>query len=160
MSEFDLSKVVTEEDIRGDDDEETALLRQLFREAEEYARSLKWHRGISRGYFGLGVGGIVCVALFEVEPGSENSPDKTWVVVGDLPPAYIAVDDAPNPATALDAYLGAMEEWIDAAKAGRSVERLIPVNVEPTPANAERLEKRLRFLDREVLSDYEDDLKS
>ena len=159
MAQLDMSKLVPEEAILGDDEEETALLQELFRKAQKYASSLQWHRGITRSYFGLGVGGIVCVALFEVVPAGGKTPDTTWVVVGDLPPAYIAVDDAPNPAAALDAYIGAMEDWVDAARAGRSVAGLIPVNVEPTGPNAERLAKRLQFLDREILSNYEEDLR-
>jgi hypothetical protein len=82
-----------------------------------------------------------------------------WVIVGDVPPAYITVEDAPNPATALDAYIGAMQEWVDAARAGGSVADLIPVNVPPTVENAERLGRRLQFIDEEILSQYADDLE-
>ncbi len=81
-------------------------------------------------------------------------------VVGDLPPAYITTEDAPNPATALDGYIGAMDDWVKAAKAGQSVADLIPVNVSPTVENAKRLESRLRFLDKEVLAHCAEDLKS
>ena len=157
--QLDMSKVVPEGAIQGEDDEETAQLQLLFREAREYLSTLNWLGEIKVGYFGLGVGGIVCVALFEVEPVQRDAPDHTWVVVGDLPPAYIAIDDAPNPATALDSYIGAMEDWVDAAKAGRPVGDLIPVNVAPTLQNAEKLETRLRFLDQEILSSYEEDLR-
>jgi hypothetical protein len=80
------------------------------------------------------------------------------VVVGDLPPAYIAVDDAPNPACALDSYIGAMEDWVDSVKAGRPVDHLIPVNIAPTAENAAKLASRLKFLDEEILSFYADDL--
>jgi len=52
----------------------------------------------------------------------------------------------------------AMQDWVEAAKAGRSVENLIPINVPPTPENAARIESRLRFLDKEILSKYADDL--
>jgi hypothetical protein len=52
-----------------------------------------------------------------------------------------------------------MQEWVDAARAGGSVADLIPVNVPPTVENAERLGRRLQFIDEEILSQYADDLE-
>jgi hypothetical protein len=154
----DMSKVTPAALMRGEDEEETAGLRELLDEATAYLKRFGWHRGLGEAYFGLGVAKILGVFLFEVVPASEEVDDKVWVVVGDLPPAYISTEDAPNPATALDSYIGAMEEWVEAAKEGRGVEGLIPVNVPPTAENADRLESRLRFLDDEILSHYEEDL--
>lgn len=81
-----------------------------------------------------------------------------WIVVGDLPPAYITCEESPNPASALDAYIGAMGEWVNAAKKRISTNGLIPVNVTPTLENAEALQKRLAFLDERILSQYRSDL--
>jgi hypothetical protein len=156
----DMSKVTPAAQMRGEDAEETAGLRELLEEATAYLKRLRWHRGIREAYFGLGVARIVGVFLFEVVPARPEVDDTVWVVVGDLPPAYITTEESPNPATALDAYIGAMEEWVAAARAGRSVEGLIPVNVPPTSEDAARLESRLRFLDKEILSNYADDLKA
>src|SRR5882672_191257 len=142
--EVDISKVVPVALMKGDDAEETAGLRELLPEATNYLKSFGWLREIKAAYFGLGVAKIVGVFLFEIIPSREDVDDKVWVIVGDLPPAYITAEDAPNSAAALDAYIGAMQEWVEAAKAGRSVENLIPVNVPPTPENAARLESRLR----------------
>src|SRR5262245_5316843 len=72
---------------------------------------------------------------------------------------YITTDQCPNPASALDGYIGAMQEWVDAAKGGGSVEKLIPVNVDATPEHAKELESRLHFLQDEILSAYVDNLK-
>jgi hypothetical protein len=79
-------------------------------------------------------------------------------VVGDLPSAYLVTDNAPNPACALDAYICEMGRWVTAVKEGKSVVGLIPVNVAPSVEYAKRLEWRLNFLDREILSEYKDDL--
>lgn len=72
-----------------------------------------------------------------------------WILVGDLPPAYITCEESPNPASALDAYIGAMDEWVNAAKNGISTNGLIPANVAPTPENAEALQKSWFFLMKE-----------
>ena len=73
------------------------------------------------------------------------------LVVGDVPPAFIPADDATTPFEVLDAYIGALEEWVEAARKGKSVAKLIPVNVDANPANAEMLAGRLKFLDERIL---------
>ncbi len=144
--------------MKGEDQDETTQLHELLEEATNYLKAFPWVRGIKAAYLGIGVSRIVGVFLFEIIPSRRDVDDKVWVIVGDLPPAYITAEESPNPAAALDAYIGAMEQWVEAAKAGRTVEDLIPVNVPPTAENAARLESRLRFLDQEILSKYADDL--
>jgi hypothetical protein len=154
----DLRKVVPAAQLKGEDEEDTHLLQKMLAEAERYLRSFSWCGGVREAYLGIGVGGIVGIFLFRIRPTSDHAGEWVWVVVGDLPSAYISVDGAPNPACALDGYIGAMEEWVDAADAGRPVDRLIPVNVAPTIENARQLRTRLEFLNREILSKYSDDL--
>ena len=156
----DLSKVVPTATMKGEAEDETGLLREMLDEAVRYVTSFGWCRLIVDSYFGLGVGGVVAVFLFRIESAGKNADEWVWVIVGDVPPAYITVEDAPNPATALDAYIGAMQEWVDAARAGGRVAELIPVNVPPTVENAERLGRRLQFIDEEILSRYADDLEA
>jgi hypothetical protein len=159
-AQVDMSKVTPVALMRGEDAEETAGLKELLDEATAYLKRFNWHRGLKEAYLGIGIAKLLGLFLFEIVPASEEVDDKLWVVVGDLPPAYITTEEAPNPATALDSYIGAMEEWVEAAREGRSVEGLIPVTVPPTAENAESLESRLRFLDKEILSQYEEDLKA
>ena len=158
-AEVDMSKVVPADLMQGTDAEETAGLKELLDEATAYLKSFTWCRDIKKAYLGIGIPPILGVFLFEIVPARKGVDDKVWVIVGDLPPAYITTEESPNPATALDSYIGAMEDWVEAARAGRSVEGLIPVNVPPTEENTRRLESRLRFLDKEILSNYGDDLK-
>jgi hypothetical protein len=135
-------------------------LDAMFDEASQYMKSFQWVLRITESYFGLGVPGVVAVFLFRIEPATPDLDEWLWVIVGDLPPAYLVTDSAPNPAMALDAYVGEMEKWVQAAMAGQSVDDLIPVNVEPTYSNAEALRRRLRMIDDDVLSQYSDDLNS
>lgn len=154
----DMSKVVPAESIKGGDGDETKGLHEFLQEAQAYISSFSWVAGVKRAYFGLGIAKIVGVFLFEITPSRDDVDEKIWVIVGDLPPAYITVEDAPNPATALDEYIGAMQSWVEAAKAGQPIDGLIPVNVPPSPENGARLESRLQFLDTEILSGYAADL--
>ncbi|MEO3683358.1 hypothetical protein ABHN84_13790 [Shewanella vesiculosa] len=158
--EIDFSKVIPVSDMKGQSDRETEELNAYLVEAIEEVDFYTWHDGILKSYFGLGIGGIYAVFLFEVAANREDVDNFIWVVVGDLLTAYITSECAPNPACALDGYIGAMEEWVEAALTGKSVKDLIPVNTLPTIANGKSLKTRLEFLDQNVLVNYQPDLES
>ena len=61
-----------------------------------------------------------------------------WVIVGEVPPAYITIDDAPNPACAVDGYIGAMREWAAAVRSGESTDGLVPAETRGGGASLER----------------------
>jgi hypothetical protein len=85
-------------------------------------------------------------------------PDWVWVIVGDLPSAYLSIEDAPNAAIALDVYVVGLEQWVMAVRQGRSVEDLMPMNVPPTPEYADMLDSRIKFLRKEILPGFAADL--
>ncbi len=151
----------------GEDAEDDALVRELIERARSYLAGFDWCSAIVECYLGdIAVGGVVAVLLFRIVPVRERVDEWLWVVVGDLPPAYLVLGDAPNPASALDAYIGEMERWIEAVKQGEPVDGLIPVDTHdgserlaPTAELADAIEIRLRFLDSKILADYADDLK-
>ena len=154
----DMRRVVPIADMAGDSANDTALLKDMLTEASRYLKSFSWCGQIVETYFGLGVGGIVAVFLFGVSPSEPDVDEWLWVVVGDVPPAYLVTDEAPNPACALKVYIGLMSEWVKAVHEGRPTDKLVPVNVDPTEEWANALEGRLDFLERRVLSGYTNDL--
>ena len=131
----------------------------MYHEAREYVEGFTWCAGIRNSYFGMGTGDVFAVFLFEIEPAGRGADRWIWVIVGDLPPAYIATELCPNPAAALDGYTGEMERWVAAARSGQSVADLIPVNAPATPEYVDMLESRLRFLDTEILAYHKGDLE-
>ncbi|MCP4401560.1 MAG: hypothetical protein GY801_30210 [bacterium] len=155
---LDMEKVVPVSEMIGDDEEDTELLQAMLVEAKNYLQHQIWVENIHECYFGLGVGKIVAVFLFHILPTHPDVQDFLWVIVGDIPPLYIAVEDTPNPVCALDAYIGAMEEWVQAVTAGKSLEELSPVNAAPTLENVSALKSRLAFIDKEILALYQEDL--
>ncbi|MBZ9967639.1 hypothetical protein [Mesorhizobium sp. BR1-1-2] len=146
----DLSTVsrlpLPERDQDADDNLDAAL-----QEAREYIKFYDWGKNIKTEYLGYGAEGIIYIFLFEISPGRPDVPQWMWVIVGDVPPAYMPGDDVETPYEALDGYIGAMDEWVEAARQGKSVAKLIPVNVPANPANAEMLGGRLKFLDEKIL---------
>ncbi len=136
--------------MKGDDAEDSRLLRIMADGAENYLRSFKWCKGIREAFFGDGYGGIVAVFLFRIDRGSSDVDEWLWVVFGDVPPAYLVTDECKTPSEALTGYIGEMSKWVALAKEGRSSSDVIPVYVPSTPENADDLAKRLTIL-REIV---------
>jgi hypothetical protein len=150
----DYDHLVPVEEMAGQDFEETEQLRESLEEAKAFLRSHHWCRSIRRELFGLGVGGVVRVFLFELV-GDPGVDEVLWVVTGDVPPAYLVTDGARTPVAALEVYCGLMEAWIDAVRRKADPSEAFPVSVEPTEKNAALLEKRVWFLRREIVPAFE-----
>jgi hypothetical protein len=146
--------VVKIADMVGDDKEDTNLLRELASEATSYLSAFSWCLSILGMYYGLGVGGIVGVFLFRITPSQERVDEWLWVVVGDLPSAYLVLDNATTPAAALQAYIAEMTEWVELSKSNKSSDQVIPVNVPATPEHAAKLETRLHLLQTLVIPKF------
>lgn len=156
----DLSKTVEWSAYIAAQHEDISEANSMYREAKEFLQFYDWCAEIKESFVGMVHPGIVAVFLFHIVPLKADIDDWVWVIAGDLPPAYITTDECPNPATALDGYIGAMLEWVDAAQKGGSVASLIPVNLPATRENALKLKTRLDFLDSRILPEYEGDLKA
>ena len=146
MNGADLSFVVPVADMKGENDEETRGLATMFEDACAFLSSFRWCERIEDSFFGFGYAQIVAVFLFRIKPTHPDIDDWLWVVVGDIPPAYLVTQGNITPDLALDGYIFEMSRWVEAAKEGRSVTDLIPVNAPATPENAEALQCRLGAL--------------
>jgi len=154
-SAVDFSQLVPIEQLSGDSSEETELLRELASDSRKYLESFTWSGRVGRGWFGLGVGRVFGVFLFEIEPSRHDIDRLLWVIVGDLPPAYLVVDESPTARAALANYVGLMQEWIDAVRSGSPLDDCIPVNAPANEEYADLLQRRLSFLKEHILSDRE-----
>lgn len=130
---------------------------ELYSRARNYLETFEWCLEIEESYVGMLFPPILGIFLFRIVPGGE-ADEWIWIFVGDIPPAYITVDGCSNAAQALDGYIGAMEQWVDAVDAGRSVADLIPVNAPQTKEYADMLRRRLKRFDEYVLSEFQDQL--
>jgi hypothetical protein len=154
MTGVDMTKLKLVEELSGEDAAETEELRALARKAEQFIASFSWCNLIERAYAGIVVPSVIGTFLFEIKPTTPHVDRVLWVIVGDVPPAYLVVDEAPNPAMALKRYVELMSDWVKAVEEKRSVEDLIPVNAAPTQEYAAMLRSRLAFLRDRVLPDY------
>lgn len=132
-SEIDTSKLGPTKSLRGDDEEETVLLNEMLREAKNFVSNFRWCRSIAESFVSeVAIGGVVAVFLLRIEPASPEVDDQLWVVVGDLPTAYLVTDQAPDGEAALRLYIGEMRRWIDAIRNQLDLENVIPVETPRT----------------------------
>jgi hypothetical protein len=130
-----------------EDAEEIGLLQEMLQSAIHFMSQFPWRDEILTTHFGSGVGKIFAVFLFEIKHKYDPTEDLMWVIVGDIPPAYLVGREGPeDPPDALATYIELMEEWVDAVRSGKPTDDLIPVNVPPTRTYAEQLASRLDYL--------------
>lgn len=133
-------------------------LYELAEEAKKYLLSQQWCSLINEGWLDRGWGNLIAVFYFDLEASTTIAPNSIWVIVGDLPPAYIDTQDNPNGACAIEAYVREMQKWIDNVSKGKPVDDLIPINVPPELKYAKMLQARLKLIREEILSCYQDEL--
>ena len=150
---LDISSIEDASTLEFDDAEEERETRALMNRAEAFLRSFSWCSGIKETYLGIVVPGVLGVFLFHISPATTEVDEYLWVVVGDLPPAYLVTDDAPNPSSALTNYVAEMRTWVDAVRRGDSTDGLIPVNAPATLDSANELASRLDFLTERILKE-------
>ena len=162
-SDAPIAGVVPVELMTGDDAQDTALLRRMSQDAEAYLRSFPWCKTVSGSFFGGGVGGIIAIFLFNIRPARPAMGSWIWIIVGDIPSAYLPLEDAASPAEVFESYLGGMSKWVALAREGRSGtadEGIPPVNLPATLESAEKLEQRLHSLRLIVQPSFDDEGES
>jgi len=125
---------------------------ELARRASAFLLSHAWCRSVTSVHLAWAVAGVVGVFQLKLVPARKDIDDTLWVVVGDVPPAYLVCDESPSWREALESYVYEMRRWVSAVRKGESVEDIIPVNVEPTLSGADELDGRLTFISDRILS--------
>jgi hypothetical protein len=148
-SDTPVAGVVPIASIVGEDEEDTASLRRMSMGADAYLRSFSWCGEVLRAFFGGGVGGIFAVFLFNIHPTRPEVSSWIWIVVGDIPSAYLPLEDCKSSAEVFEIYMLGMSKWVELARQGRSGtadDGVPPLNLPATPEWAEKLEQRLHLL--------------
>ena len=146
--------------IVGDDEQDTVLLRNMSEDAARYISSFRWCDAVLNSYFGGGVGGIFAVFLFRIRSNRPNVEPWIWIIVGDIPPAYLPLTDCKSPAEVFRNYIRGMSNWVELARKGRTgtpAQGVPPVNVPATPEWAEKINQKLYGLTLAVKPFFEDE---
>src|SRR5262249_47397524 len=97
--------VVPVEQMRGDDDEDTAFLGEMLEHAKNYIESFSWCDSIVSSYFAGGVGKVFAIFLFKINSSYRHVDPWEWIFVGDIPPAYLPLEDATSKMAAFETYI-------------------------------------------------------
>ena len=145
--------------LKAEDYEEVEGLLELGARAKRYLESHRWCDGLRSLRFGDGVPGVVGVFLARPSPVDSSGLDEwLWVVVGDLPSAYLVTDQASTPSSALRLYADLMDDWAKWVLSGakESENNVFPVKAERTEKHATMLMTRTKHL-REVIAPWMDE---
>ena len=123
----------------------------LAKQATGFLEAFRWCSKVRESYLAFDIGYPLGVFLFRIEPRLAGVDDTLWVVVGDIPPAFLVCDEAPDYMGALRCYVAEMRRWVEAVIAGGSLDDIIPVNVSPTREHAEMLSSRLDYIQAHIL---------
>jgi len=126
-------------------------VREFAAEAESFVASQSWCKkvaGVRLAWAAAGVLGVFQVDLVPAEPGVDPT---LWVVVGDIPPAYLVLDETPTWREALQGYVAEMSRWVHAVRHGLPLDDVIPVAAVPSLEHAEMLAGRLALIETEII---------
>ncbi len=137
--------------VLGGDELNTALLRKMALEAESYITSFVWCERLIKGKFVDGYGGIFALFLFRADIKELGKGAWIWVLVGDLPKAYLEAKDFPAPLLAAKRYIAGVREWMSAVQNGQSTSDLIPIDCRRDTESLAQLEMRLHTLEELVI---------
>ncbi len=144
------------------DTDDVEGILSLCREAERFVASFDWCRRVRRMYFDRGFR-YAAVFYCKLE-ARRNADPEVWVIVGDLPPAYLDTY-CKNGAEALVLYCWWLDRWAMAVRNGESVEAFMPIvarssyePVTPSLECAEMMENRVAFIKRNLLQDAESEI--
>jgi hypothetical protein len=119
--------------------------------ARAYVCAFHWCLPIKAMFVADGVGGVIAIFLVEFEGEIGGTDDRLWVVVGDLPSAYMVVNSDESPQQALENYCVLMDDWIATVLNGGDLDSVFPVEAPATRENAESLRRRMAFLREHII---------
>ena len=134
-------------------------VRELAEEATSFIASHEWCLKVTAVRLAWAVAGVLGVFQVDLKPARPDIDTTLWVVVGDIPPAYLVQDDAPTWREALRGYVGEMSRWVHAVKHGQPLDDVIPVAAEPSLEHAEMLAGRLAFIQTEFIDAAEGEVE-
>lgn len=133
-------------------DDDRALINRAKEEALAYVSSFGWCPNVESIAYVNGIPGVVHVFMVSFrEPVLGTADDRLWLVVGDLPSAYLVVEDGDNVRDVLHEYCNLMEDWVLAVRAKSDLKDVFPVRADQTEEMALMLKNRVRLLRDDVI---------
>lgn len=135
----------------GDTVEDISKINANIAECINYLQSQKWCEEISEIKYAFGVGGIIVILLVTFKKPVNSNDLRLWVFGGDLPNAYLVLDQTRTVEDALKEYISLMREWCESILHNRSIQENFPVGALPTLENANSLRIRINYIEQNIL---------
>lgn len=143
--------LVPEQMIAGEDQDETVRLQRMLADAKAFIASHPWCPPRYSFFLAFGIGDVIAIFQVRFSQKAGGTDDRLWVVVGDLPSAYLVVEANDNARKVLSRYCDMMEGWVRAVETSSGLDTVFPVPVDPTQEHADMLSSRIRFLRSRVM---------
>ncbi len=124
---------------------------ELLNESTEYLKSHVWCKKVIRSWLFINLGKVLCIFLYEIENSQSAEDNLTWVMVGDFPPVYLDTINVNNTQEVVDVYIELVEDWIESAEAGQSLEECFPLLANWSDESIEMLKERTKLLRNSIL---------
>jgi hypothetical protein len=82
----------------------------MAKDAQSYISSFTWCYAVLGSYFAGGFGGIFAIFLFHIRPSRSEVDPWIWVMLGDVPRAYLPRTDCTSPSEAFGLYFSGMSD--------------------------------------------------
>lgn len=151
---FPIDYLISEHKLANECGDDAPVLLKMVARAKDYIAQFHWSPNITEAFVGYALDWIVAAVLIKFEKAIESgqADEQLWVIVGDLPSAYLVVDSARDGREALERYCELMTEWITAVEEKQNLDDVFPVDAIPSPKNVEALKSRIRFIRSELIS--------
>ena len=161
MHGIDTSRMTPKDNIPNE-----GIIAKYLGEANAYLAAQPWMSRIEDTFLDREMSGKVAVFFFEIAVTKLCPDSGIWVIVGDIPPAFIDIAHCKNGAQALLSYCYNMAEWVYAVDDNKSVDKLIPVvyhgtfrPVDPAEVFASFLWDRIDMIRNSVMSEFAAEIK-
>lgn len=144
-------KTVDYIDFIGDTLAETKQLIAMGKEGVSYLESFEWCPPISSTRLRFGIGVVVATMTVRLSKPIDGDVMSLWVVVGDLPSAYLALEEETDPSEVLNVYCELMRDWCKAVEKGKSLSDVFPVRAERTLEACRDLLLRVSLLEEKII---------
>jgi hypothetical protein len=139
--------------LSADGEEESELLNLMADDALSYIQSFRWCPEVVGCHLAFGIGKVFAIYFIEFANAIAESPDDRalWVVTGDVPIAYLVVEESDDPRDAAGRYCELMCEWANAVLSGGDLSEVYPVEAPATAENARDLLTRVDTLTSDII---------
>lgn len=128
----------------------------LINESKIYLASQKWCGEIYEGWLFTNIGYALCIFLYRIDKLQSSEDNLVWIVVGDIPPAYLDTYNVESTKEVIENYIELVEDWIENAESGNSFEDCFPFKSDTPEESITMLKTRIQLLKNSFLPNIAD----